>query len=195
MNNSPPAQTLTGQGRLQALSLRKAYRSKRVIEDVSLHVDTGEVVGLLGPNGAGKTTCFYMIVGLVSADEGETWIAKKIDYDGSIFAVVEAPETRTVVAMGLRGNAFRLPFGAAQWEEVSTNLRETFSGATVLADGSMIVVGSRGILARSTDDFRTIQVVRRTDKLPSASVVQLNDQEILLAGLRGFKTLSLSEFK
>jgi len=70
LNNTPPAQTLTGQGRLQALSLRKAYRSKRVIEDVSLHVDTGEVVGLLGPNGAGKTTCFYMIVGLVSADEG-----------------------------------------------------------------------------------------------------------------------------
>jgi len=65
-----PAHTLTGQGRLQALSLRKAYRSKRVIEDVSLHVDTGEAVGLLGPNGAGKTTCFYMIVGLVSADEG-----------------------------------------------------------------------------------------------------------------------------
>ncbi|HEX5485928.1 MAG TPA: LPS export ABC transporter ATP-binding protein [Limnobacter sp.] len=62
--------TLTGQGRLQALSLRKAYRNKRVIEDVSLHVDTGEVVGLLGPNGAGKTTCFYMIVGLVAADEG-----------------------------------------------------------------------------------------------------------------------------
>ncbi|MBT84192.1 MAG: LPS export ABC transporter ATP-binding protein [Sutterellaceae bacterium] len=69
MSNTP-AHTLTGQGRLQALSLRKAYRSKRVIEDVSLHVDTGEVVGLLGPNGAGKTTCFYMIVGLVSADEG-----------------------------------------------------------------------------------------------------------------------------
>ncbi|HEY1057371.1 MAG TPA: LPS export ABC transporter ATP-binding protein [Limnobacter sp.] len=64
------SKTLTGQGRLQALSLRKAYRSKRVIEDVSLHVDTGEVVGLLGPNGAGKTTCFYMIVGLVAADEG-----------------------------------------------------------------------------------------------------------------------------
>jgi lipopolysaccharide export system ATP-binding protein len=57
-------------GRLQAQNLRKAYRSKKVIEDVSLHVETGEVVGLLGPNGAGKTTCFYMIVGLVSADEG-----------------------------------------------------------------------------------------------------------------------------
>lgn len=132
---------------------------------------------------------------LVSSDEGESWTTKKIDYDGSIFALVEAPETRTVVAVGLRGHAFRLPFGADQWQEVNTNLRETFSGATVLADGSVVVVGSRGIMARSTDDFQTIQVARRADKLPSASVVQLNDQEILLTGLRGFKTLSLSEFK
>lgn len=79
-NSNPgnlPTHTLTGQGRLQAVSLRKAYRSKRVIEDVSLHVDTGEVVGLLGPNGAGKTTCFYMIVGLVSADEGHICLEGK----------------------------------------------------------------------------------------------------------------------
>lgn len=62
------------EGRLQALSLKKAYRSRKVIEDVSLHVDTGEVVGLLGPNGAGKTTCFYMIVGLVAADEGSIYL-------------------------------------------------------------------------------------------------------------------------
>ncbi|EDM85193.1 hypothetical protein [Limnobacter sp. MED105] len=132
---------------------------------------------------------------LVSSDEGESWTARKIDYDGSVFALLEAPDTRTVVAVGLRGNAFRLPFGGEQWEEINTGLRETFSGATVLSDGSMVVVGSRGILARSTDDFRTIQVARRADKLPSASVVQLNDQEILLAGMRGFKTLPLSEFK
>lgn len=132
---------------------------------------------------------------LVSSDEGESWTAKKIDYDGSIFALLEGPETRTVVAVGLRGNAFRLPFGAEQWQEVNTDLRETFSGATVLSDGSMVVVGSRGIMARSTDDFQTLQVSRRSDKLPSASVVQLNDQEILLAGMRGFKALPLSEFK
>ena len=132
---------------------------------------------------------------LVSSDEGETWIGRKVDYDGSIFALVEAPETRTVVAVGLRGNAFRLPFGAQQWLEVNTNLRETFNGAAVLADGSIVVVGSRGILARSVDDFQTLQVARRADKLPSASVVQLDKQEILLAGLRGFKPMSLSEFK
>lgn len=66
------AQTsLTGQARLQANGLNKSYGARKIIESVSLHVDTGEVVGLLGPNGAGKTTCFYMIVGLVPADKGE----------------------------------------------------------------------------------------------------------------------------
>jgi lipopolysaccharide export system ATP-binding protein len=50
--------------------LRKRYKSRTVVQDVSLEVSSGEVVGLLGPNGAGKTTCFYMIVGLVPADAG-----------------------------------------------------------------------------------------------------------------------------
>jgi len=55
---------------LSAESLRKRYKSRTVVQDVSLSVSSGEVVGLLGPNGAGKTTCFYMIVGLVAADAG-----------------------------------------------------------------------------------------------------------------------------
>ena len=55
---------------LRADSLRKAYRSKLAVENVSLRVDSGEIVGLLGPNGAGKTTCFYMVVGLIKADDG-----------------------------------------------------------------------------------------------------------------------------
>jgi len=56
--------------RLEAVGLRKSYGSRRVVEDVSLAVQSGEVVGLLGPNGAGKTTSFYMIVGLVRPDAG-----------------------------------------------------------------------------------------------------------------------------
>jgi len=56
---------------LFARSLRKSYKKRTVVHDVSLEVGNGEVVGLLGPNGAGKTTCFYMIVGLVSADGGQ----------------------------------------------------------------------------------------------------------------------------
>jgi lipopolysaccharide export system ATP-binding protein len=55
---------------LRAESLRKRFKSRTVVEGVSLEVASGEVVGLLGPNGAGKTTCFYMIVGLVPADAG-----------------------------------------------------------------------------------------------------------------------------
>jgi lipopolysaccharide export system ATP-binding protein len=56
--------------RLRSQSLRKRYKSRTVVHDVSLEVTSGEVVGLLGPNGAGKTTCFYMIVGLVPVDSG-----------------------------------------------------------------------------------------------------------------------------
>jgi len=57
--------------RLEALGLQKSYGVRKVVKDVRLAVDGGEVVGLLGPNGAGKTTSFYMIVGLVRADAGE----------------------------------------------------------------------------------------------------------------------------
>lgn len=55
---------------LSARHLAKSYKGRQVIEDVSVEVESGSIVGLLGPNGAGKTTCFYMIVGLVAADAG-----------------------------------------------------------------------------------------------------------------------------
>lgn len=56
---------------LRATNLSKHYRSRQVVDNVTLEVNSGEVVGLLGPNGAGKTTCFYMVVGLVACDAGE----------------------------------------------------------------------------------------------------------------------------
>lgn len=55
---------------LKAEHLSKSYKGRQVVQDVSVHVHSGQIVGLLGPNGAGKTTCFYMIVGLVRADGG-----------------------------------------------------------------------------------------------------------------------------
>ena len=60
----------TGNATLRAVSLRKEYRTKIAVEDVSLSVRAGEIVGLLGPNGAGKTTSFYMVVGLIKPDAG-----------------------------------------------------------------------------------------------------------------------------
>jgi len=59
---------------LRARHLKKSYKRRKVIKDVSLEVRSGQIVGLLGPNGAGKTTCFYMIVGLVSCDGGEVML-------------------------------------------------------------------------------------------------------------------------
>ena len=56
---------------LTTSSLGKSYQSRRVVDDVSMTISSGQVVGLLGPNGAGKTTCFYMIVGLIPCGEGE----------------------------------------------------------------------------------------------------------------------------
>jgi lipopolysaccharide export system ATP-binding protein len=59
---------------LRAENLFKTYSSRDVVNDISLYINSGEVVGLLGPNGAGKTTSFYMMVGLVSADAGHIFL-------------------------------------------------------------------------------------------------------------------------
>lgn len=59
---------------LKASHLAKSYKQKKVVLDVSMSIESGQIVGLLGPNGAGKTTCFYMIVGLVPADRGRITI-------------------------------------------------------------------------------------------------------------------------
>ncbi len=67
---SPVTPTPEAVSRLEARHLQKSYGSRKVVHDVSIAVNKGEVVGLLGPNGAGKTTSFYMIVGLVRADGG-----------------------------------------------------------------------------------------------------------------------------
>tara|TARA_B100000767_G_scaffold52524_1_gene47989 strand:+ start:260 stop:1018 length:759 start_codon:yes stop_codon:yes gene_type:complete len=60
-----------GQGGLATVSLRKSYRKRLVIRDVSIHLNPGEIVALLGPNGSGKTTCFYSIAGLVVPEGGQ----------------------------------------------------------------------------------------------------------------------------
>ena len=62
---------------LEARNLAKSYSQRAIVKDVNISVESGQVVGLLGPNGAGKTTCFYMIVGLVTADKGRVFINDK----------------------------------------------------------------------------------------------------------------------
>ena len=74
--NVPP-QPATKGGKLSAQELVKIYRGRRVVDQVSLAVNRGEIVGLLGPNGAGKTTAFYMIVGLIRPDGGQVFLDGK----------------------------------------------------------------------------------------------------------------------
>lgn len=62
---------------LRAENLVKQYKRRKVVNQVSLEVHQGEIVGLLGPNGAGKTTTFYMVVGLIKADEGKVYLEDK----------------------------------------------------------------------------------------------------------------------
>ncbi len=59
---------------MKAANLVKSYKGRRVVNDVTLRIGQGEVVGLLGPNGAGKTTTFYILVGLTSADRGQVFL-------------------------------------------------------------------------------------------------------------------------
>ena len=63
---------------LEAHRIRKRFGTRVVVKDVSLSIRQGEVVGLLGPNGAGKTTCFYMIAGLIKADQGSIHLGKQV---------------------------------------------------------------------------------------------------------------------
>lgn len=69
---------------LRAENLKKAYKGRTAVENVSFHVGSGEVVGILGPNGAGKTTSFYMVIGLVKSDSGRILLD---DYDLTPFAM------------------------------------------------------------------------------------------------------------
>jgi len=68
--STPPRPALIGGSVLEAQGLTKVYRGRKVVNDVALRLQQGEIVGLLGPNGAGKTTTFYMIVGLIQPDAG-----------------------------------------------------------------------------------------------------------------------------
>ncbi|WP_420861857.1 LPS export ABC transporter ATP-binding protein [Algirhabdus cladophorae] len=70
----PDLKIAEGSGGLKITSLRKSYKKRLVIRDVSLELGRGEVVALLGPNGSGKTTCFYSIAGLVTPEGGEVLV-------------------------------------------------------------------------------------------------------------------------
>src|SRR4051794_9441220 len=75
---SSDADRMNKVGKLETKHISKSYRKRRVVDDVTVYVQQGEVVGLLGPNGAGKTTSFYMIVGLISPVSGRIMVDDQV---------------------------------------------------------------------------------------------------------------------
>ena len=153
---------------LSAESLRKRYKSRTVVQDVSLSVSSGEVVGLLGPNGAGKTTCFYMIVGLVAADAGQIHLDGKelthlpihrrarlgISYlpqENSVFRKLTVEENVQAVLelQGLAG------------EEIEVRLVE------LLADLNITHLRKHPALALSGGERRRLEIARALGTRPS----------------------------
>jgi lipopolysaccharide export system ATP-binding protein len=119
---------------LRANELSKSYRRRRVVQGVSLRVEAGEVVGLLGPNGAGKTTCFYLIVGLIAADQGS------IELDGQDITLLP------MHARARRGLSY-----LAQEPSVFRKL--------TARDNLMAILETRADVDRDERDRRTIQLL------------------------------------
>ncbi len=153
---------------LSAESLRKRYKSRTVVQDVSISVSSGEVVGLLGPNGAGKTTCFYMIVGLIAADAG------RIHLDGK--EITRLPIHRRA-RMGIsylpqENSAFRklsveenvqavLELQGLQGEEIETRLVE------LLTDLNIAHLRKHPALALSGGERRRLEIARALGTRPA----------------------------
>jgi lipopolysaccharide export system ATP-binding protein len=129
--------------RLEAEHLRKSFGARTVVKDVHLAVGAGEVVGLLGPNGAGKTTTFYMVVGLVRADDGLIRIDGRevqrlpihqrsrlglsyLPQEASIFRKLTVQENIRAV-LELQVGADRRPLGGAAIEEALEGLLQDLS--------------------------------------------------------------------
>ncbi|ALT78645.1 MULTISPECIES: LPS export ABC transporter ATP-binding protein [unclassified Roseateles] len=144
MSSAPPISGSSApRSRLDATGLAKSYGVRKVVKNVHLGVDSGEVVGLLGPNGAGKTTSFYMIVGLVRADAGEIHIDGKevqhlpihqrarlglsyLPQEASIFRKLTVEENiRAVLELQLDANG--RPLSKARINELLENLLHDLS--------------------------------------------------------------------
>ena len=100
---------------LKAEEISKSYRGRKVVNNISIEVNQGEIVGLLGPNGAGKTTSFYMIVGLIKADSGTI----TIDNNASLTLIINSNAIKTIILIGSTNSLWKLVPNATRIFETS----------------------------------------------------------------------------
>lgn len=141
----------TADGELQASSLCKTYRGRKVVNEVSLTLRHGEVVGLLGPNGAGKTTTFYMIVGLVAPESGRvrlcgeeiTHLPMYLRARSGISYLPQEPSVfrKLTVFENLLGIAETLSMPSEEREELVTGLLKEFGIEQLRNQGAYTLSG------------------------------------------------------
>ncbi|MBP5143586.1 WD40/YVTN/BNR-like repeat-containing protein, partial [Pseudomonas chlororaphis] len=130
-----------------------------------------------------------------SADWGQTWERLEGPYEGSFFGVIGTAQPATLLAYGLRGNLYRSTDFGSTWEQVELkaargSLEFGLSGATLLDDGSLVIVGNGGSVVRSTDNGLTFSVYNRPDRISLAAVTAAGNGNLILAGQGGVRSTS-----
>jgi lipopolysaccharide export system ATP-binding protein len=148
-------------GALGAFQLNKSYRGRKVVDEVSLELKHGEIVGLLGPNGAGKTTTFYIIVGLIAPEGGYVQLGDKNItnlpmYQRARSGISYLPQEPSVfrkltVLENLRGIAETLSISSARREELTSGLLKEFG---------IEHLGNQGAYTLSGGERRRLEIAR-----------------------------------
>lgn len=130
-----------------------------------------------------------------SADGGQTWEKLEGPYEGSLFGVIGTAQANTLLAYGLRGNLYRSTDFGSTWEQVELQaargaLEFGLSGATLLDDGSIVIVGNGGSVIRSNDNGETFSVFNRPDRISVSAVTAAGNGNLVLAGQGGVRVTS-----
>ena len=130
-----------------------------------------------------------------SADWGQTWEKLEGPYEGSLFGVIGTAQPNTLLAYGLRGNLYRSTDFGSNWEKVELkaergNLEFGLSGATLLDDGSIVIVGNGGSVISSSDNGESFSVFNRRDRISLSSVVAAGNGNLILVGQGGVRATS-----
>jgi photosystem II stability/assembly factor-like uncharacterized protein len=132
-----------------------------------------------------------------SSDDGQTWEKLQGPYEGSLFGVIGTAQPQTLLAFGLRGNLYRSTDFGSTWEQVELNaargaLEFGLSGATLLDDGAIVVVGNGGSVVVSHDDGLTFSVFNRPDRMSLSSVTAAGNGNLILAGQGGVRVATVA---
>lgn len=117
------------------------------------------------------------------------FMAQKTPYNGSFFGITGKPGV--VIAFGLRGNVFRSTNGGAVWQKVVTEVQAGLSGGTMTEDGRIVLVSQGGDVLVSSDDGSSFKPVKVNRAISATSVAAINNNTLLIAGLRGVQVQSL----